>query len=64
MIIVENRVTDDLKIFTAETFWYDDTQGLLIIEETNRVSNVKVFIEDHWWGVKLKVYSKEQWGEA
>lgn len=66
MIIVENRIDDDLKTFTAGSFWYDDEEGTLkvkgITDELGNKSkdfrNVKVFMEDHWWGVKLKVYSK------
>ena len=66
MIIVENRITNSLKVFTAETFWYNDEQGTLKVrgiadEYSNKaveLKDVKVFMEDHWWGVKLKVYDK------
>lgn len=66
MIIVENRIDDDLQIFSAETFWYDDVEGTLKVKGiTDALGNkskdfrdVKVFMEDHWWGVKLKVYDK------
>ena len=66
MILVENRIDDDLKIFTAATFWYNDRQGTLKVKgisnelgnKSKDFRNVKVFIEYHWWGVRLKVYDK------
>ena len=65
MIIVENRTRNDLRVFTAETFWYNDERGILKIGgmihtygKDAELKNVKVFMEDHWWGVKLKVYNK------
>lgn len=65
MIIVENKTRKDLRVFTAETFWYNDEQGILKIGgmihtygKSVELKDVKVFMEDHWWGVKLKVYDK------
>ena len=66
MIIVENKTRKDLRVFTAETFWYNDEEGTLkvkgIADELGNKSkdfkDVKVLMEDHWWGVKLKVYDK------